>query len=164
MPFEEHSDHAGLGSIQTGCANVETTASLLYKNYNATRRVRCECSEQTKNSSNLSAADDLPHFKDLFGNVNTNNEGTHQPDGLLEYEMLSREFNVEEIQTVIKSLKSNKACGIDDIIGEIFENSYDLIQPFILKLFNILFKNCIYPESWCPGIISPIHKMVMLMM
>ena len=45
LPFEEHSDQAGLGYIQTGCANVKTTASLLYKNSNATRRVRCECSK-----------------------------------------------------------------------------------------------------------------------
>ena len=41
---------------------------------------------------------------------------------------------------------------------ENFLNSYDLIQPFILKLFTILLKNCIDPESWCTGIISPIHK------
>ena len=114
--------------------------------------------KKSKNHSNLSAADFLPHFKDLFGNVNTNNEGTHQPDGLSECEMLDREFTVEEIQKVINSLKNNKACGIDNIIGEIFKNCYDLIQPFILKLFNILFKNGIYPESWCTGIISPIYK------
>ena len=94
----------------------------------------------------------------LFVNVNTNNEGTHQPDGLLECEMLDREFTVEEIQRVIKCFKSNKACVMDNIIGEIFTNSYDRIQPFILKLFNILLKNGIYPESWCTGIISPINK------
>ena len=111
-----------------------------------------------QNSSNSSAADFLPHFKDLFVNVNTNNEGTHQPDGLLECEMLDREFTVEEIQIVIKCFKSNNACVIDNIIGEIFTNSYDRIQPLILKLFNILFKNGIYPESWCTGIISAINK------
>ena len=46
----------------------------------------------------------------------------------------------------------------DDIKSEIFKISFDLISPFLLKLYNRLFQNGEYPRSWGEGIIVPIFK------
>ena len=42
--------------------------------------------------------------------------------------------------------------------AELFKNSYDIISPFLLKLFNRLFANGEYPKAWGEGIIVPIFK------
>ena len=48
--------------------------------------------------------------------------------------------------------------GIDGLIAEIFKCSYDTISPLLLRLFNTIFTNGVYPVSWSEGVITPIHK------
>ena len=56
------------------------------------------------------------------------------------------------------SLKNNKSPGIDGLISEIFKCSQDIFSPILLKLFNYVFSNGVYPSSWSEGLITPIHK------
>ena len=44
------------------------------------------------------------------------------------------------------------------VISEVFVNSFDLIYPFLLKLFNALYKSGVYPDQWSTCIIAPIFK------
>ena len=53
----------------------------------------------------------------------------------------------DEVNTVIKGLKINKACGTDGVISEVFINCFDLTYPFLLELFNALYKSGVYPIS-----------------
>ena len=65
---------------------------------------------------------------------------------------------MEELKKVIFSLKSNKNPGIDGLTGEIFKSSYDILSPFLLRLFNVVFSSGCYPTQWSEGLITPIHK------
>ena len=47
---------------------------------------------------------------------------------------------------------------LDNLCAEIFKNSFDIISPFLLILFNRLFANGEYPKAWGEGIIVPIFK------
>ena len=44
------------------------------------------------------------------------------------------------------------------LCAELFKHSFDIILPFLLKLFNCLFSNGEYPKSWGESIIVPIFK------
>ena len=58
----------------------------------------------------------------------------------------------------ISKLKRNKSAGIDLLIPEIFIVSKDIISPLLCKLFNYMYDNCLYPDSWSRGIIVPVLK------
>ena len=47
---------------------------------------------------------------------------------------------------------------MDNLCAEIFKNSFDIISPFLIILFNRLFANGEYPKAWGEGIIVPIFK------
>ena len=55
-------------------------------------------------------------------------------------------------------MKRPKSAGEDGLIAEVFKYTSDIISPFIKDLFNTIFKNSIYPESWGRGNMVPIHK------
>ena len=57
-----------------------------------------------------------------------------------------------------KKKKKNKSPGIDNLNSELFKISFDIISPFLLKLYNRLFLNGEYPTTWGEGIIVPIFK------
>ena len=112
-------------------------------------------------SDNLSAKEFLNYFKDLYGNIDTHDDVTLLNEN--EYDLrtddsLDKEITLQEIEKVIKGLKNNKACGVENVIGEIFVNCFDFIHPFIVKLFNVLFCNGIYPESWFRAYFHPYIK------
>ena len=56
------------------------------------------------------------------------------------------------------SLKNNESPGINGFISEIFKCSQDILSPILLKLFEYIFSNGVYPSSWSEGLITPIHK------
>ena len=67
-------------------------------------------------------------------------------------------LTVDEVLRAVDKLKCNKSAGIDLLIPEFFIACKDVISPFFCKLFNFMFENCVYPESWSSGIIVPIPK------
>ena len=71
---------------------------------------------------------------------------------------LDAEITENELRQAVFHQKNNKSPGLDDIKSEIFKISFDLISPFLLKLYNRLFQNGEYPRSWGEGIIVPIFK------
>ena len=64
----------------------------------------------------------------------------------------------DEILKTVKSLKNNKAPGIDDIINEQIKYSIQSMMKIYLKFFNLIFNSGMVPESWTLGIIKPIYK------
>jgi hypothetical protein len=57
-------------------------------------------------------------------------------------------FTVEEVLQAISELKRRKGAGIDCLIPEMFIECNDILAPLLCKLFNHMYINCIYPESW----------------
>ena len=68
------------------------------------------------------------------------------------------EISETELKTAIFSQKNNKSTGTDRLCAELFKESFDIISPFLLKLYNRLFSNGEYPRLWSEGIIVPIFK------
>ena len=71
---------------------------------------------------------------------------------------LDNPITEEELKKVIVSLKNNKNSGIDGLIPELFKYSQGILSQILLKLFNYVFSNGVYPSSWSEGLITPIHK------
>ena len=62
------------------------------------------------------------------------------------------------MKKAISSLKRDKSSGIDNLKAEMFIDGKDIVSPMLCKLFNHLYTNCIYPDSWTKGVIVPIPK------
>ena len=67
-------------------------------------------------------------------------------------------IEIEELQKSIKELKNNKSGGIDVIVNECFKNGQDILNPYLLRLFNYVFDCGIFPSSWSDGLLVPLHK------
>ena len=59
---------------------------------------------------------------------------------------------------MIVSLKSNKACGDDDVINEYIKMTADILLPIYVLLFNLVLDSGVYPSDWSIGTIIPIFK------
>ena len=74
------------------------------------------------------------------------------------YEDIDNPISIEEVSNAIKSLKSNKAPGNDDLLNEYFICASDILSPFLCELFNTVFNAGVFPDKWLEGIIIPLHK------
>lgn len=63
-----------------------------------------------------------------------------------------------EVMYAINSLKFNKGVGLDKMPNEIFKHGKNVIVPWLTKLYNYIFNNCIYPANWSYHVIIPIFK------
>ena len=69
----------------------------------------------------------------------------------------NRPISVEEVQLAVRKLKLKKAAGPDGLAGEFFKG-FEIIIPFFVKFFNVLFDKGVYPEKWTESIILPLFK------
>ena len=63
-----------------------------------------------------------------------------------------------EIKAAIQGLKNKKAPGPDGLINEFYKESEGIIMPFLLKFFNHLFDNGLFPNEWTLSVLQPLHK------
>ena len=63
-----------------------------------------------------------------------------------------------EIDSTIKTLKSDKSCGCDEIVNEYITSTKNLMLPIYTSLFNIILDAGNIPSDWTRGIILPIYK------
>ena len=103
---------------------------------------------------------------DYFKEVNISNHHTDADTNDMVNENAQINDNLEincritlnEIETNVKKLKNNKACGIDSIQNEHIKSSIHIIGPLYEKLFNLILDTGIVPETWTRGVIKPIFK------
>ena len=83
----------------------------------------------SKTDVNVSLDDLMEHYKNL-------NKDNNEPDNTLENSinldinvLLDKEITNEEILTVVKNLKNNKACGLDSINNEYIKSTIDVLLP-----------------------------------
>ena len=72
--------------------------------------------------------------------------------------ILDSQFTIEEISKEIRELKLRKASGSDSISNEMIIADAPTILPFLVSFLNEILKSHYYPENWCKGIITSIHK------
>ena len=109
----------------------------------------------------LTAADLLEHFKSIYGTEPDPSNVAPQDPSLHEDQtnaMLDEEISQNELKKAIFSQKNNKSSGTDLLCAELFKLSFEIICPFLLKLYNRIFTNGEYPRLWGEGIIVPIFK------
>ena len=75
-----------------------------------------------------------------------------------ENEELDKDFTMKELRTAIKSLKTGKACGADNVKGELIKWACDEFQLALLIVFNDVLRAEVWPEQWELGIIGPLFK------
>ena len=106
----------------------------------------------------------LPPLETLYEylkDVNSSQDTTPQPDFNTDSDsnsILNIPISQEEILSVVKSLKNNKASGPDKILNEYIKQTIDCMINVYVKLFNLIFEKGVFPDSWLIGIIKPIYK------
>ena len=73
-------------------------------------------------------------------------------------EAINTPITTEEITEAVMALQNNKSPGSDHILNEHIKSTLSSLLPIYLKLFNIIFDNGIFPESWVLGNIIPTYK------
>ena len=107
--------------------------------------------------NNINIDDWYNHFKAI---LEKSNDMCEHFQGEVEVysEDLDGRITRNEIIAAIKKLKVGKSAGPDEMIGEFFKYSGDSLITFLEILFNKLFDEGIYPESWKESIIIPLFK------
>ena len=67
-------------------------------------------------------------------------------------------FTIGEVDSAIKSLKNNKACGWDKISAETIKAGGMPMRQMLLKIINTSWSQKKTPEDWSRGLITPVHK------
>lgn len=123
------------------------------------KNVNKQYKSNTLNSDSLNINNMYEHFKELFcfqevtttGNMENNLNQIHDAD-------LDKEFTESELRQAVFSQNNSKSPGTDQLVAEIFKHSFEIISPFLLRFYNLLFSQSSYPKSWTEGIIVPIFK------
>ena len=71
---------------------------------------------------------------------------------------LSPDFNMKELEIVVKSLKNGKSTDPEGLINELFKYGGLSYQTVLLQLLNKIKNNKDTPESWNNILISTIYK------
>ncbi len=82
----------------------------------------------------------------------------HNIEKQVEFTPLSYRITEEEINKAINELKTGKAAGPDGIPAEIIKALSSELMPILIKLFNAILSQGIYPKAWGEGIITSIYK------
>ena len=118
-----------------------------------------------KRKNKVGDCDFVKYFKELSNLKSSINSETQsflnaseQKEKNVSVEVLDQEIIMDELETAIKSLKSNKASGIDGIINEFIRFSPSPVKEAILLLFNAILQTGCFPEIWAKGEIVPVYK------
>ena len=76
---------------------------------------------------------------------------------------LNEDFQIEEptlkgVKRAIKSLKNNRATGIDQISAELLKHGGEALDNQIYKLTLMIWRQEEIPGDWETGVIMPVHK------
>ena len=104
----------------------------------------------------------LEHFKSLFNDTTRDVRDEREDQDADHYdnnnEDLNKAFEEWEILKTLRNLKSNKACGHDQIINEFLKASTGKMTEIYTKLFNLILFSGKTPNEWSIGMIKPIYK------
>ena len=73
-------------------------------------------------------------------------------------DILNAPIDTNEIMASLKRVKANKAAGADGISAEFYKCAGDILALPLTALFNHVMLTGLYPNTWCAGLINPLHK------
>ena len=118
---------------------------------------------KTNKSCKITVNEFLDHFANLGSRATQQNNEVK--DFLKDYEDKSASFDEldaviteDEILAAIKTLKQNKAGGVDGILNEFIIHCKDVLMPCLIVLFNNVFNSGFFPHIWSRGCIVPLFK------
>jgi len=69
-----------------------------------------------------------------------------------------REFTIEEIWDAVDSMDNKKAPGEDDITGDIYNHTFQILPKSITAMYNGYLRHGVFPKRWKRAKIIPIIK------
>ena len=75
-----------------------------------------------------------------------------------ENSMTYNSLTYEELDKAFKSLQANKSPGIDEIDINVVQETYEIIKPFLLHVFDLSLKQGIFPNDMKIAKVTPIFK------
>ena len=97
-------------------------------------------------------------LNDTNENTNTPNDET-VPNFIPTFEpILDRQITMIELRKALKLLKNHKAAGCDRITAEYLKAFAESFGDILLKIFQKLFAQHIYPSEWISNFLKPIYK------
>jgi hypothetical protein len=93
------------------------------------------------------------YFADLYNPSSGQKTKTNKPilDG-------SNDITMAEVTTAIKSLKSGKAVGVDEIRPEMLKSLVSGGIRWLTRIFRLVWKTGKAPANWQTGVLVPIFK------
>ena len=67
-------------------------------------------------------------------------------------------IDIDEVEQCVKSLKCNKAAGLDNTVGEHLLHSHPAIIMLLKQLFTVMLTHAYVPSAFGAGIVVPIVK------
>lgn len=104
------------------------------------------------------------HFKKVLNedddrrHVQEHDHTDTEEENELDCDILNSDITEEEVRTALSGLKKGKAAGPDGVLNDLLKTTGDTIVPYLLTLFNDLFRTGDYPSDWAKAIIQPIFK------
>lgn len=74
------------------------------------------------------------------------------------HDLLDAPITLEELEGAISHLKTQKACGPDEIPNECFKFLSPPWTHYILNMFNFFLREEYIPDNWCQSMIKLIYK------
>ena len=95
---------------------------------------------------------DFYAFFNLYLKSSLDDEGEHEAENFSNIHVqvsnnLNDNITEKEIINAIQQLKSGKACGADNVANEYLKHSINSLLPVYSKLFNVVFKRGVMPDS-----------------
>ena len=73
-------------------------------------------------------------------------------------DILNAPIDTNEIMVPLKRIKANKAAGADGIWAKFYKCAGDILALPLTALFNHVMLTGLYPNTWCAGLMNPLHK------
>ncbi len=95
-----------------------------------------------------------PERQELFQNMILEKQNLSSNDE----NTLSVVFTRESISKTLRSLKSGKASGVDEIPNEFLKYGGDIMTRSLTDIFTAIADIEVMPDDWHKGVIKPLHK------
>ena len=106
-------------------------------------------------SSHISEVEWRNHFSDL---LNKTGAKLHMPECITPNPAMDAPLAMEELTEALGNAKTGKTFGPDLIYIEHIKNSPDNVIRTLLKLFNSVYCDALYPKVWTVNFLKPLYK------
>ena len=113
------------------------------------------------NSPDINLSDFVQHFKqlsDIWNESNFRSDAQVINSENISIDELDCPFTTVEISNTLNSMSKYKSADYENNVADFFINSQEFISPYLADIFNYIYDNGSYPDSWHTGVIIHVHK------